>query len=190
MITILYFAIALVLLVPRGDDRALRGAEHVLSHYWECFKLAKGIWPEFHGKKVGVASILINRIYHNIVDRVEEIDPIADPTDWSVVNAAFSPEQLPELEKINSPTITDIVDPARLKAIWPEVRKIAKEILPTDEEMMKLMKMAGAVTEIEDIHISPELLEQGLRYHSYMRYRILLTRLLPMMKLDVMDYLN
>ena len=60
----------------------------------------------------------------------------------------------------------------------------------TDEEMMKLMKMAGAVTEIEDIHISPELLEQGLRYHSYMRYRILLTRLLPMMKLDIMDYLN
>ena len=30
----------------------------------------------------------------------------------------------------------------------------------------------------------------GLRYHSYMRYRILLTRLLPMMQLDVMDYLK
>lgn len=134
--------------------------------------------------------MLINRIYHNIVDRVEEIDPIADPTDWSKVYEAFSPEQIPELKKLNAPTITDKVDPARLKAIWPEVRRLAKEILPTDEEMMRLMQLAGAVTEPEDVNISPELLENGLRYHSYMRYRVLLTRLLPMMQLDIMDYLN
>lgn len=172
------------------SSRPASGAEHVLSHYWECYKLARGVWPEFHGKKVGVASVLINRIYHNIVDRVEEIDPIADPTDWSKVYEAFSPEQIPELKKLNAPTITDKVDPARLKAIWPEVRRLAKEILPTDEEMMRLMQLAGAVTEPEDVNISPELLENGLRYHSYMRYRVLLTRLLPMMQLDIMDYLN
>ena len=172
------------------SSRPASGAEHVLSHYWECYKLARGIWPEFHGKKVGVASVLINRIYHNIVDRVEDIDPIPDPTDWDKVRAAFSPEQLPELEKINTPTITDKVDPARLKAIWPEVRRLANEILPSDAEMMRLMKLAGAVTEPADVHVSPELLETGLRYHSYMRYRILLTRLLPMMQLDIMDFVK
>lgn len=172
------------------SSRPASGAEHVLSHYWECYKLARGIWPEFHGKKVGVASVLINRIYHNIVDRVEDIDPISDPTDWDKVRAAFSPEQLPELEKINTPTITDKVDPARLKAIWPEVRRLANEILPSDAEMMRLMKLAGAVTEPADVHVSPELLETGLRYHSYMRYRILLTRLLPMMQLDIMDFVK
>ena len=172
------------------SSRPASGAEHVLSHYWECYKLARGIWPEFHGKKVGVASVLINRIYHNIVDRVEDIDPIPDPTDWDKVRAAFSPEQLPELEKINTPTITDKVDPARLKAIWPEVRRLANEILPSDAEMMRLMKLAGAVTKPADVHVSPELLETGLRYHSYMRYRILLTRLLPMMQLDIMDFVK
>ena len=172
------------------SSRPASGAEHVVSHYWECYKLARGIWPEFHGKKVGVASVLINRIYHNIADRVEEIDPIADPTDWDAVRAAFDETQHEELMKLNTPTITDKVDPARLKAIWPEVRRLVKEILPTDAEMMRLMQAAGAVTEPADVHVSEELLEKGLRYHSYMRYRILLTRLLPMMQLDVMDFVE
>ncbi|MBQ8356402.1 MAG: sn-glycerol-1-phosphate dehydrogenase [Clostridia bacterium] len=172
------------------SSRPASGAEHVVSHYWECYKLARGIWPEFHGKKVGVATVLINRIYHNIADRVLDIDPIADPTDWDEVKAAFDASQIDELMKLNTPTITDKVDPARLKKIWPEVRKLVYEVLPTDEALMKMMKAAGAVTEPEDVHISPELLEKGLKYHSYMRYRILLTRLLPMMKLDIMDFVK
>ena len=172
------------------SSRPASGAEHVVSHYLECYKLARGVWPEFHGKKVGVATVLINRIYHNIADRVEDIDPIVEVTDWDTVKAAFSEEQIPELMKLNEPSIMDKVDPARLKAIWPEVRKLIKETLPTDAEMMEMMRKAGAVTEPEDVHVSPELLELGLRYHAYMRYRILLTRLLPMMQLDVMDYLK
>jgi glycerol-1-phosphate dehydrogenase [NAD(P)+] len=172
------------------SSRPASGAEHVVSHYLECYKLARGVWPEFHGKKVGVATVLINRIYHNIADRVEDIDPIVEVTDWDAVKAAFSEEQIPELMKLNQPSIMDKVDPARLKAIWPEVRRLIKETLPTDAEMMDMMRKAGAVTEPEDVHVSPELLELGLRYHAYMRYRILLTRLMPMMQLDVMEYLK
>lgn len=172
------------------SSRPASGAEHVVSHYWECTKLANGIWPEFHGKKVGVASVLINRIYHNIADRVLDVDPIPDPTDWDVVRSKFSPEQLPELMKLNSPTITDKVDPARLKAIWPEVRRLINELLPSDEELMRLMKTAGAATEPEDVHVSPELFADGLHYHAYMRYRVILTRLLPMLQLDIMDFVK
>jgi hypothetical protein len=52
------------------------------------------------------------------------------------------------------------------------------------------MKAAGAATEPEDVDISPELLETGLRYHSYMRHRLMLTRLLPMLQLDIMDFVK
>lgn len=172
------------------SSRPASGAEHVVSHYLECYKLARGIWPEFHGKKVGVATVLINRIYHNIADRVPEVDPKPEVTDWDAVKAAFSPEQIPELMKVNEPSIMDKVDPARLKEIWPEVRRLIKETLPTDEQMLAIMKKAGAVTEPADVHVDDHLLELGLRYHAYMRYRILLTRLLPMLGLDIMDYLN
>ena len=172
------------------SSRPASGAEHVVSHYLECYKLARGIWPEFHGKKVGVATVLINRIYHNIADRVEDVDPVVDTPDWDDIKAAFDETQIPELMKLNNPSIMDKVDPARLKAIWPEVRRIIKEVLPSDEALMKMMKAAGAATEPEDVHVSPELLEKALKYHPYMRYRILLTRLLPCLGLDVMDFVN
>ena len=172
------------------SSRPASGAEHVVSHYLECYKLARGIWPEFHGKKVGVATVLINRIYHNIADRVLDIDPVVETPDWDDIKAAFDETQIPELMKLNTPSIMDKVDPARLKAIWPEVRKIIKEVLPTDEALMKMMKAAGAATEPEDVHVSPELLEKALKYHAYMRYRILVTRLMPMMKLDIMDFVK
>lgn len=173
-----------------GCSRPASGAEHVVSHYWECYKLTRGIWPEFHGKKVGVATVLINRIYHNIADRVPEINPIPDPTNMEEVKAAFDPSQVDEVVRLNTPPITDSVDLARLKRIWPEVRQMIYDILPSDEELMRLMKAAGAVTEPADVHITPELLEKGLKYHSYMRRRILLTRLLPMMQLDIMDFVK
>ncbi len=173
-----------------GCSRPASGAEHVVSHYWECYKLARGIWPEFHGKKVGVATVLINRIYHNIADRVPEIDPIPDPTDMEEVKAAFDPSQVDEVVRLNTPAITADIDLARLKRIWPDVRKMINEILPSDEELMRLMKAAGAVTEPADVHVTPELMEKGLKYHSYMRKRILLTRLLPMMQLDIMDFVK
>ena len=173
-----------------GCSRPASGAEHVVSHYWECYKLARGIWPEFHGKKVGVATVLINRIYHNIADRVPEIDPIPDPTDMEEVKAAFDPSQVDEVVRLNTPAITADIDLARLKRIWPDVRKMINEILPSDEKLMRLMKAAGAVTEPEDVHVTPELMEKGLKYHSYMRKRILLTRLLPMMQLDIMDFVK
>lgn len=173
-----------------NSSRPASGAEHVVSHYWECYKLARGIWPEFHGKKVGVATVLINRVYHNLADRVAEIDPIADPTDWDEVRAAFDESQHADLKKVNSPTITDKVSPARLKECWPQIRAMIKEMLPDDETMMRLMRAAGAVTDPADVHVDAALLEKGLRYHAYMRYRVLLTRLLPMMQLDIMDFVN
>lgn len=173
-----------------GCSRPASGSEHVVSHYWECYKLARGIWPEFHGKKVGVATVLINRIYRNIADRVTTVTPTADKTDWDAVYAAFDPSQHDEVRRLNTPTVTDKIDPAVLAEKWQEIRTIIKEVLPSDAELMRLMQAAGAVTEPADVHVSPELMEKGLRYHSYMRYRVLLTRLLPMLGLDIMDFVN
>ncbi|MBR2370601.1 MAG: iron-containing alcohol dehydrogenase [Clostridia bacterium] len=168
-------------------SRPASGAEHVVSHYWECYKLARGIWPEFHGKKVGVATVIINRAYRKLFDTYKTVSAHEDTTDWDAVYAAFSPEQIPEVRKLNTPTITDKIDPRRLSENWGKIRELAYNILPTDEELMRIMKLAGAATELDDIHVSDELLEAGMRYHSYMRYRLLITRILPMLGIDIME---
>ena len=55
---------------------------------------------------------------------------------------------------------------------------------------MAKMKAAGAATTIEEVHVSEELLKEALHYHAYMRYRVLLTRLMPMLGLDILDYIK
>ncbi len=172
------------------SSRPASGAEHVVSHYWECYKLARGIWPEFHGKKVGVATLIINKIYRNIAERIESIDPHKDAPVWEDVYAHFSAEQIPEVEKLNNPLITDKIDPADLKAKWPEIRKIILDILPDNDTLLNLMKTAGCATTPEEIHVDPVLFADGIHYHAFMRYRVLVTRMLPMMGIEPLDYLD
>ena len=52
------------------------------------------------------------------------------------------------------------------------------------------MKTAGCATTPEEINVSPELFAEGMYYHGYMRYRILLTRMMPMIGIDPMQYLD
>ena len=173
-----------------GCSRPASGAEHVVSHYLECYKLNRGIWPEFHGKKVGVMTVILNRAYRNIAERVTEVNPHADNTDWDLVYSKYDACMLDDIKRVNTPTITDIVSPERLKECWGEIRKIMLETLPTDEKLLSLMHAAGAATTPEEVHVGKELLADALRFHPYMRYRLLLTRLLPMLDLDIMDFIK
>ena len=118
------------------------------------------------------------------------IEPTKDMTNWDEVYAQFSEKQLPEVKKLNNPTITDKIDLARLKANWAEICRLIKETVPTAEKLLELMKSAGCATTPEEVHVSPELFETGLRYHTYMRYRLLIPRLFPMLGADVMEFLN
>ena len=172
------------------SSRPASGAEHTVSHYLECYKLVRGIWPEFHGKKVGVATVLINRMYHNLAARVKDIDPVPDAIDWDALRGAFTETQFEEVVKLSRRMPIDKVDPARLKAIWPEFRRLIEETLPSDEQLRDWMRRAGAVTEIEDVHVSPELLRDALKFHPFMRYRLMPTRLMPMMGLDILEFVD
>ena len=163
------------------SSRPASGCEHVISHFWECKKLVRGVWPEYHGKKVGVATVQAVRLYRKIASENETINPTRDMTDWKAVKAAYGPELVDDMMKCNNPNITDKVDPARLREKWGEIRKIILEELPTDEEVISLMKRAGAATEPSEVNVDPKLFEEGIKYHAYMRYRLLLTRLIPML---------
>ncbi len=173
-----------------GCSRPASGAEHVVSHYLECYKVVRGIWPEYHGKKVGVATVLINKAYRKLADTVTAVDPVKDPFVLEEILAHYDPQLHGDIKKLNTPTITEKVDPAVLKEKWQEIREIIWKYLPEDDVLLAKMKAAGAATTIEEVHVSEELLAGALRYHAYMRYRVLLTRLMPMLGLDILDYVK
>ena len=70
--------------VSCGSSRPASGAEHVLSHFWECKKLQADKWVEFHGKKTGVASVVITRLYHEL-SKYPAVKAHRDNTDWEAV---------------------------------------------------------------------------------------------------------
>ena len=171
------------------SSRPASGAEHTVSHYLECYKLVRGVWPEFHGKKVGVATVHINRMYHNLA-KVSEIAPREDVIDMDALRQAFTVEQMAEIEKLIPRMPMHLVKQERLREIWPQFCRLIEEFLPSDEQMCDWMRRAGAVTEWEDVHVTSDLLQAALLYHPFMRYRLMPTRLLPMMGLNILDFVD
>lgn len=51
-----------------NNSRPASGAEHMLSHFWEMDYIAKGANPIHHGIQVGVASVVIAKIFDNLKD--------------------------------------------------------------------------------------------------------------------------
>ena len=173
-----------------NTSRPASGAEHILSHYWECYKLARNIPQEFHGKKVGVATVIMNKIFRNIVERNITVKERPENPDWDEILSMLPEETHQDIKRLNFPSVIEEVIPGKLEECWQEIRELANKILLTQDELLRLMHAAGAPTDIEDIGISPELLREGLKYHPYMRHRICFTRLLPIIGIDILDYID
>ena len=89
--------------------------------------------------------------------------------------------------KMNSPTVTDDIDPAAISERWPRIRRVIFDTLPETDALRDSLLRAGAATKPCDINVDSELLKLGMKYHPYMRHRVLLTRLLPMIKTEDED---
>ena len=163
--------------------RPASGSEHVVSHFWEIHKLEKGIWPDFHGKKVGIATLLVTRLYKKLLT-YPTIEPHAETLELDEVLRHYSPKNRDEIIGYNVPNPTDEIDPAVLRAAWPTILRSIEEDLPSPEELHSMMVRAGCVTELTDANLTPEFAEEALRYSPYMRRRITVLRILNMLGIE------
>jgi len=163
-----------------GCVRPASGCEHMISHFWEIKKLEHGQLSDFHGRKVGVATLMAARLYHELA-ALENIVFHEDAADWDAVYAAYGPNFTRDIQACNTPSVADETTPERLRACWPEIRALVQTILPSPEALLALLRAAGAPTTPEEIAITPELAAAGLEFHPYMRHRMTLSRLRGMM---------
>lgn len=160
-------------------SRPASGTEHILSHFWECMKLLEGQLSDYHGKKVGVATLLIMDVYERLM-AYESVDTFPEKVDWNEIYQAYGPLS-DQVRRLNSPeTITNRIDPERLKAAWPKIREIIRSV-PSAAVIRKAMTEAGCALKAEDIGISDHLRDLGMTVHPYMRNRLSLYRLRNML---------
>ena len=170
-----------------GSSRAAAGAEHVVSHYWEIKTLEQGRTSVYHGKKVGVAALMITRMYYDLCAAADPARFGADETDWERVYQVYGKTFSEDVRRCNSPTVTDETSPDALRKSWPAICRAVHEEMPAPDVLHDLLVRAGAATTPAEIEISAQLCLEGLQFHPYMRHRMLLSRLVPMLHVNA-DY--
>ncbi len=171
------------------SSRPASGSEHVVSHYWEIHKLEKGIWPDFHGKKVGIATLLVVRLYKKLL-AYKTIEPHAEALDLEDVFKHYSPKNRDEIIGYNVPNPTDEIDPAVLKARWADILDSIENDLPTEKELYDMMVASGCTTELADANLTKEFAKEALIYSPFMRRRITLLRIINMLGIETDDLYN
>lgn len=167
--------------------RPASGTEHIISHYWECEKLTHGVISDYHGKKVGVATLVVADIYHKLT-KIDKVNAHPERIDWEDVKSHYGPELTPDMMKLNEPnTIVDEIAPNLVTEKWDEIKQIIKDEIPSVERLRELFALAHAATTPEEIAVSPELFRDGIRYHMFMRRRVTIMRVLPMADIDPLD---
>ena len=154
----------------------------MISHMIGMRKLAEGKHADFHGKKVGVATVTLCDLYHKVAEMTPAFH--SDTPDWERVYAAFGESIKENIIRENSPPITDRLNPANIAAKWSEIAAIIREELPAPNELLEIMRAAGAATTYSEIDTAPDLARDAITYHPYMRDKIVLTRILRMTDID------
>lgn len=160
--------------------RPASGAEHVISHFWEVKKLQEGKLSDFHGKKVGLATLLLNKMYLQAAG-VSQIKPQPENLDMDEILSVYGEGLTDDVIKANTPSVTQGITPELLSEHWEDIRNILLKTLPPQDELVRLMQSAGLPLRVEEIAVDRDLRDKAIRYSPFMRQRLTLLRLWPML---------
>lgn len=162
------------------NSRPASGAEHVVAHLIECVELLDGITPNLHGDDVGVCTLELLKCYNRLA-QYPEITVSAEQADWEDIFRFYGP-MAEDVRKMNFPdNIVDGVDPEKLRTCWPQIRQIIAGV-PGYDLCREAMEKAGCRLTVADIGKKPSLFRDAMYYSPYMRRRMTLLRLYPMIR--------
>ena len=137
-----------------GSSRAASGAEHHLSHFWEMWLQLSGKPPIFHGVKVGVGSIILDRLYreflpYSIPQReaqqfLEQFDEEADRAEIAEVYGKAAPTVLADYDFQRDVRLQRLERLVRLK---PQIDEEITRMLPRLDLMKQAMLHIGATVD-------------------------------------------
>jgi len=149
-------------------------AEHMLSHYIDMF--AGDAHPgTTHGEQVGVATLVMNRLHHHILDRDEP--PVLNPT---VVDRAAIEERF---GKVLADICLDPFDVKRfdrkkvdelnrkLADIWPSLIEELRPLMLTLKDIETSLRRVGAPVSAEDLGLPVPFWQDAVRYGRFTRDR-------------------
>ena len=181
-----------------GTSRAISGAEHHMSHYWEVLGDERGKPFAMHGEQVAVATVLALSVVEKLKDRAIDFDRARaaarryDSDEWAARirlaygEAAEAILALEEKAQKNAPE-------GRLKRIdameekWPEIRSLLETVIPAGQ-LRELLRSLGCPCDPKDIGVTPEILKDTFLYCK--ETRTIFTVYQMAWDLDLMDEIS
>ena len=121
--------------------------------------------------------------FYNRLADLDSIETHKETVNWEKVYEIYG-SLSDDVRKLNSPdTILSDADPQKLKALWPEIRRIIRSV-PDADQIRTAMERAGCMLTYEDAGKTAEFFNTCFRYSPYMRRRITLMRLLDMIETE------
>lgn len=175
-----------------GKTTPASGSEHHLSHYWEMRLLWENRPSLLHGAKVGVATVLIARLFDRIkgmtasqaADLMDRIPQPSRADEISTIREAWGPiadtvieEQRPFLD-LDADAYHRLKQ--RIVAHWADIQDLAAGV-PDADRMTELLQAAGAPTEPDALGLSDEEVARALCCAHYFRNRFSVVKLSRML---------
>jgi glycerol-1-phosphate dehydrogenase [NAD(P)+] len=149
-------------------------AEHMLSHYIDMF--AGDAHPgTTHGEQVGVATLAMNRLHHEILDRDEP--PLLKPTvvDRNAIAKRFG-EVIADVclqsfaVKCFDQAAVDHLN-EKLAAIWPALTEELRPLMLDPGDIEDALRRVGAPVSAADLGLSVDFWRDAMRYGRFTRDR-------------------
>ncbi len=165
-------------------SRPASGAEHQFSHLWDMQHHTHDGRAPSHGFKVGIGALASAALYEQIVALpLHEIDWEERSRAWAdtaaveaEARAAFGANELAECAVQESAakqtTRAELRQQlARVRQVWPELRKRLVRHLLSFDELSRMLGAAGCPTRPEEIGISRERLRASYYQAYFIRRR-------------------
>ncbi len=155
-----------------GNSRPASGSEHHVSHYWEMKAITEHRPEHFHGKKVGVGTVVMAKFYEKFFAR----DPFAINLEdikgrkesfklWEGrMYKVFGPvaESLIELKKSAFQTWDEQLATIRtIQANWEQIKAL-QSFEPTYKRVVEIQKAAGAAYLPHEVDVDCDYLRETL----------------------------
>lgn len=171
-----------------GVSRPASGVEHYLSHVWDMRGIEFNTPVDFHGIQCAIGTLIAVRVYEQLFDIKPDREKALAYVDafdfgkWSdelrsfLGKAAQSMIALEEKEHKYSKS----AHKQRLEVIidnWDNILNIAREELPSSEQLERLLDTLGAPKTLEEIGLDSSLLPMTFKSSKDIRDKYVLPRL-------------
>lgn len=165
-----------------GNSRPASGAEHHIAHLIELEPQNLGIKNHaLHGERVGVGTILISELYHNLAKSSDPFDKALNLDERCKKEAddVFGENLARAFDKENENNCILKLKLLDLVGNWAKIKQIINEI-PSKDDLVELYEKLDLYDCLEDLQISSDKKNEILFLSTYVRNRLTLAKVFLM----------